>query len=307
MFFLALRVITALILCAAANISGLLQAQDMGKRATLQGTNSIKGYLASGQDEYASHILFPAPPLRITANEWRRLKSKKINPPCGGQDFLSYMIHISANGSVEDATLLPYESWCNDHKSPPNPPLFIQQHLGEAQALLKQARFRPWIVNGRPTPVAISSGLIIAPPERYGAPHPFPSPVKKSSVLISMQQMGCEGKCPAYRLTLHGDGTLDYEGFAFVSTMGKRTTRIPREAVDDLVHQFEEAKFFSALPEYLGAVDGGETLLQISVDGKSHKVDDSLGLSAGLPTAIRQLECSIYRVTNVGQWIYGEK
>jgi hypothetical protein len=307
MYSLALRVITALIFGTVVNMSGLLQAQDMGPQATFQGSNSIVGYLAPGQDEYASHILVPAPPLRITANEWRRLQSKKINPPCGGQDFLSYMIHVSANGSVEDATLLPYESWCNAGKSPPNPPQFIQQHLGEAQALLRQARFRPWVVNGRPTPVAISSGIIIAPPERYGAPRPFPSPVKQSNVLISMQEMGCEGECPAYRLTLHGDGTLEYEGLAFVATMGKRTTRIAREAVDDLVHQFEEANFFSALPEYRGAFDGGETLLQISVDGTSHKVNDAVGLSAGLPTKIRQLEWSIYRATNVGQWIYGAK
>jgi hypothetical protein len=307
MYPVASRVITVLLFSTSANLSGLFHAQDIGHQATLQESKSVVGYLAPGQDEYPSHILFPAAPLRITANAWRRLQSRKINPPCGGQDFLSYMIHVSANGLVEDATLLPYESWCNDRKSPPNPPIFIQQHLGEAQTLLKQARFRPWVVEGRPTPVAISSGIIIAPPERYGAPRPFPSPIKRSSVLISMKQMGCEGKCPAYRLTLHGDGTLEYEGLAFVSAMGKRTSRIAPEVVDDLVRQFKEADFFSALPEYRGAFDGGETLLQISFDGTSHKVNDALGFSAGLPTSIRDLEWSIYRATNVGQWVYGTK
>jgi hypothetical protein len=307
MHSMASRVIAALLVGAAAHVSGLLHAQEAGHQAVLQGSKPIAGYLTPGQDEYPSHILFPAPPLRVTANEWRRLQSRKINPPCGGQDFLSYMIHVSASGLVEDTTLLPYESWCNDRKSPPNPPIFIQQHLGEAQNLLKQARFRPWVVDGRPTPVALSSGVIIAPPERYGVPHPFPSPVKQSSVVISMQQMGCEGKCPAYRLTIHGDGTLEYEGLAFVSAMGKRTSRISPEAVDDLVHQFKAANFFSALPEYRGAFDGGETLLQISVDGRSHKVNDAVGFSAGLPTSIRNLEWSIYRATNVGQWVYGAK
>lgn len=307
MYFIASRVIAALVFGVVASIGSPFQGQDVGHQASIQGSNAITGYLAPGQDEYASHIVLPAPPLRITTNEWRRLRSRKINPPCGGQDFLSYMIHISTNGTIENATLLPYESWCNDRKSPQNPPLFIQQHLSEAQALLKQARFRPWVVNGRPTPVVISSGIVIAPPEKYGAPHPFPSLANQSSVLISMQQMGCEGKCPAYRITLHGDGTLEYEGFAFVATSGKKTTRIARDDVEKLIHEFEEAKFFSALPEYRGAFDGGETLLQFSADGTSHKVNDAVGFSAGLPTSIRELEWSIYRVANVGQWVYGAK
>jgi hypothetical protein len=307
MYSIALRVISALVFGAIASGSGLFQGQDMGQRAAIQGSNTIMDYLAPGQDEYASHILLPAPPLRITANEWRRLRSKKINPPCGGQDFLSYMIHVSANGSVEDATLLPYENWCNDRKSPPNPPSFIQQHLGEAQTLLKQARFRPWVANGHPNPVVIFSGITIAPPERYGTPHPFPALGKQSNILISMRQMGCEGKCPAYHITLHGDGTVEYEGLAFVATTGKKTTRIARDAVDDLVHRFEKARFFSALPEYRGAFDGGETLLEISVDGMSHKVNDASGFSAGLPTSIRELEWSIYHATNVRRWVYGAK
>ncbi|MGI4826664.1 MAG: DUF6438 domain-containing protein [Janthinobacterium lividum] len=289
----------------------LILALQRGGRAFAQSQQYLppgfpvpSGYLAPGQDDYASHILIPPPPLRISADEWGKLRNK-INPPCGGQDYLPYVVHISTDGQVGEATLLPYEVWCNDHKIPLGPPALIRQHLGEAEAQLRKGRFRPWVINGHTVQVAVSSGIAIAPPEKYGQLRPFPSPVVQASVLVIMQQMGCEGKCPSYRMTLHGDGTLEYEGFTFVAVAGKKTVRIDPAAVANLVRQFEEAKFFSALPEYRGAVDGGETLLQISVNGKSHTVNDALGLSAGLPTSIRDLEWSIKRIKNVRQWVYG--
>jgi hypothetical protein len=73
------------------------------------------------------------------------LRDKRINPQCGGHDFLPYKIRISAEGLVEDATLQPYVNWCNNRKSPPDPPAFIRNHLAEARALFQQARFRPWV------------------------------------------------------------------------------------------------------------------------------------------------------------------
>jgi hypothetical protein len=90
-----------------------------------------------------------------------------------------------------------------------------------------------------------------------------------------------------------------------VVVVGKRTIQIGPSAVAALLRQFEEAKFFSALPDYRGAYDGGETLLGISVNGASHTVNDAIGLRDGMPTAIREIESSIDRVTNAYRWVYG--
>jgi Domain of unknown function (DUF6438) len=262
-------------------------------------------YLHPGDDQYSSHVVVSPPPLRLSEREWSMLRDRRINPPCGGHDFLPYKVRISAEGLVEDATLQPYVSWCNNRKSPPDPPPFIRNHLAEARALFQQARFRPWVVNGHITSVLISSGIEIAPPENYGRPRPFPSPVVQSTVLITMQRKACEGKCPIYNVTLHGNGAVEYEGFAFVAVLGKRTIQIGPSAIAALLRQFEEAKFFSALPDYRGAYDGGETLLQISVNGTSHTVNDAIGLRDGMPTAIRDLESSIDLITNAYRWVYG--
>ena len=281
------------------------RSDAQAERSLLPRSNVAAVYLQPGEDEYSSHVIVEARPLRITTEEWHRLQDRKINPPCGGHDYLPYMIRVSAEGLVEDATLQPYVSWCNDKKSPPDPPVFIRQHLAEARTLLLQARFRPWVINGHATVVIVSSGIEIAPPERYGRFRPFPSPVLQSSVVIAMQRMGCEGKCPAYRVTLRGSGTVEYEGLAFVAVAGKRTAQIDPDAMAELVHQFETARFFSALPEYRGAYDGGETLLQFSVSGTSYSVNDAVGLSVGLPTPIRELEGAINRIPEVRRWVYG--
>jgi hypothetical protein len=262
-------------------------------------------YLQPGDDQYPSHVIVSPPPLRVSEDEWHRLQDKRINPPCGGHDFLPYKIRISTEGLVEDATLQSYVSWCGNRRSPPDPPAFIRNHLAEARALFQQARFQPWIVNGHITPVLISSGIEIAPPEKYGRPRPFPSPVVQSTVLITMQREGCEGKCPAYNVTLHGNGAVEYEGLAFVAVVGKRTIQVGPTAIIALLRQFEEARFFSALPGYRGAYDGGETLLRISVNGTSHTVNDAVGLRDGMPTAIHELESSIDRITDAHRWIYG--
>lgn len=70
---------------------------------------------------------------------------------------------------------------------------------------------------------------------------PPPRPVADADSL-TLETTGCEGRCPRYTVTLRGDGTLEYEGRAFVREVGKRTGTIPRAeagrlfALTDMLH-----------------------------------------------------------------------
>lgn len=255
-------------------------------------------YLDFDAAKIASHVIAWPPPLRLSAEEWSEL----TEPPCGGEESLPYLLHITAQGTIEGAVLQPYQSWCGDKKMPSAPPALVRKHLSEVESLLREARFTPWTINGRPAAVLVHMSVEIAPPEKYGPFRAFPEPVDQSSVLIAMRHGGCEGRCPVYSVTILGDGTVEYQGNAFVSTMGHRTAHISPKVVAELVRQFDEAKFFSALPHYLGAYDGGDVTLRLDVNGMSYTVDDESGVRAGLPYSIEALEMLVDQIAQTHRW-----
>lgn len=258
-------------------------------------------YLDLNGAELSSHIITSPPPLRLSQEEWNQLTGSA----CGGEEYIPYLLHISAQGLVEEATLQPYQSWCNTQKMPSDPPPYIQKHLAEAESLSREGRFQPWIINGHPAAVIFRTSIAIAPPEKYGPSRAFPKPVDPSSVIITMQMNGCEGRCPAYKVTIHGDGTVEYQGYAYVAVKGNQTAHIPPEAVSELLRQFDQANFFSALPKYIGAYDGGDVVLQLDVNHISHTVVDGSGMRVGLPTSIDKLERLIDQTANTHPWVFG--
>lgn len=284
-----------------------LLALSCGCRSHPSKAEAPATYLDFDEAKLLSHIITWPPPLRLSKEEWDKLTDVNLTKtPCGGAEYLSYLLHISAQGTVEEAILQPYQSWCNNQKNPSDPPAFIKKHLTQAESLLKEAHFRPWIINGHPTPVLVQMSIAIAPPEKYGSFLSFPKPVDLSSVTITMQHRGCEGRCPAYNVSIRGDGTVEYQGYAYVAIKGKQIGHITREAVSELIHQFDEANFFSALPEYVGAYDSADVLLKLDVNHTSHTVFDGSGLRVGLPTSVKNLEWLIDQTTDTHHWVYSE-
>lgn len=242
-------------------------------------------------------------PLRLSDAEWIQLQAGQ----CGGEEYLPYELRISAAGLVEAARLLPYQSFCNSTPIAAQPPPVVAAHLAQANALVSSQHYVPWVVQGRPATVLIHTSLAIAPPERYGPAHPFPSPVDPGTVSIGMERRGCEGSCPVYSVTLAADGTVSYVGSAFIAIPGHHRAQITAAAVSDLLDRFRQARFLSALPEYSGAYDGGFTALHLKVNGTAYQVVDESGLRVGLPTAIRDLEKAVDDATESAKWVVGNQ
>jgi hypothetical protein len=51
---------------------------------------------------------------------------------------------------------------------------------------------------------------------------------------ITMEHTMCFGTCPAHSLAIHGNRTVNYEGFAFVAVTGSHTYQISKEKVEQL-------------------------------------------------------------------------
>jgi hypothetical protein len=92
------------------------------------------------------------------------------------------------------------------------------------------------------------SGVDAAPPS---APPTASAPVDAgpcrptaltSSARLVSDILPCDGACPVYRLTLHGDGTVEYDGTSAKVT-GHRETKLDRKATDALFARAECGTF----------------------------------------------------------------
>lgn len=170
---------------------------------------------------------------------------------------------------------------------------------------LKQWRFRPFTkADGSPTPVRLWVSTGVLPPEKRPTRHvPFPETAGRP-ISIFLERTGCFGTCPAYVAILRNDGTVYFCGRYYVQAAGWREGRITREQFDTLVERFRKADFFSLDDEYFTEVTDNPTyLLGINVDGRSKVVLDYVGLEAGMPSAVTELQDAVDAAAGTTRWI----
>jgi len=61
---------------------------------------------------------------------------------------------------------------------------------------------------------------------------------------ITLERWGCFGTCPAYTLSISGEGSVVYQGKAYVTSRGVHKGRVSQSNVQLLVQKFLDAKFF---------------------------------------------------------------
>ena len=127
-------------------------------------------------------------------------------------------------------------------------------------------------------------------------------------VVIRLERTTCYGSCPAYKLTIHGDGSVEYEGGKYVKVKEKREGTIKPEDLKQLVAEFDKAAFFSI--EQFGeqsctsctvCTDMPTAITSIQVKGATHSVNHYYGCRCA-PKAIWDLETAIDKIVQVQQW-----
>lgn len=126
---------------------------------------------------------------------------------------------------------------------------------------------------------------------------------------IKFERTFCFGNCPAYTVTIHGDGRVEYTSKDHVKSKDTQKRQIKPEAVKALVSQFSTANFLSIDEQaYSGkcscsrqCTDMPSAITEITISGKTHRVDHYYGCVCA-PKALFELERAIDKAVNVEQW-----
>lgn len=133
---------------------------------------------------------------------------------------------------------------------------------------------------------------------------PTTTTAAEGPVRITLTRSVCFGFCPAYRVTITGDGEVTYVGDRFVNVTGERRATVPRADVERLLRRFDEIGFDQLRDAYRAQVTDLPTYtVTLERDGRSQTVLDYGGVGAGMPRAVRELQDEIDRVANTGQWV----
>jgi hypothetical protein len=129
----------------------------------------------------------------------------------------------------------------------------------------------------------------------------FGDPTPPRDVVITMERTVCYGACPAYRLTIYGNGRIVYEGKKNVKVEGTRTGHISKRQVRELVAEFERIKFFDLEDEYIApATDLPSTTTSITLEGRKKSIENYGWLA---PQELADLEMKIDKTTNSVRWV----
>jgi hypothetical protein len=120
-----------------------------------------------------------------------------------------------------------------------------------------------------------------------------------SDFSITLERIGCVGSCPDYKVTIQSDGSLQYEGRAYVHVEGIRNKKLPSAAVQKLARTLEEEGFFNWEEKETVCVDFPETHITGTLNGARRHVVEG----CNTPGKILKLANEIEKIAGVRRWI----
>lgn len=134
------------------------------------------------------------------------------------------------------------------------------------------------------------------------------SDAQLKEITIRLERTRCFGSCPAYTLTIHGDGRVEYAGQDYVKVKGAQEGRIEPGAVRALLSEFARAKFMSLPGDYEGekctcgvCTDMASAVTKLVAGGVTHRVNHYYGCRCW-PKELFELESAIDKAVHSEQW-----
>jgi ankyrin repeat protein len=177
----------------------------------------------------------------------------------------------------------------------------------EAESIERARVFLPFRRNGVPILAKIKDWVSIAPPEEWLTNKvAFPEKTDFGHLFISLRRTACMGTCPSYTVVMDGSGLIQFQGNAFVLVPGRHLAHVSQDTVRALVNDFRKADFLSAKDSYSAMVTDSPTqTITFRMGETSKTVTDYVGIEAGLPDVIRDLEDQIDAAAGTKRWIKG--
>jgi len=127
------------------------------------------------------------------------------------------------------------------------------------------------------------------------------------TLTVRLERIACYGTCPAYMLTIHGDGRVEYEGKRNVKLTGTQESQVEPDEIKALAKEFAKAKFLTTSEDYSGTIchrycfDMATAVMELTLKQVSHRVKHYYGCGDA-PQALFELESAIDRVAKVERW-----
>ncbi|MEZ5424857.1 MAG: DUF6438 domain-containing protein [Pyrinomonadaceae bacterium] len=134
-------------------------------------------------------------------------------------------------------------------------------------------------------------------------------------MLITLERTACYGPCPIYKLSVKGDGSVEFDGEKFTETTGKAEGKISQEKIRELIKAFKEADYFGFDDSYdekncpASATDSSTVITSIQINGRKKTIKHYLGCADGTeehrpyPAKLCELEYKIDEMVGTKRWI----
>jgi hypothetical protein len=177
--------------------------------------------------------------------------------------------------------------------------------ISDLSPLCKTWRYKPFERKGQPVAARVRESVTMLPiGERPETHVPFPEIQDWNSLRITLSRSGCYGICSTYEIEIHGDGSVLYDGQAYVGTTGKQKVQISHASLVKLVDAFRKVDYFSLAAGYAsGVTDMPTYVTSISFDGVSKSLLDYVGREAGMPPGVSDVEAAIDRLSGASNWV----
>lgn len=280
--FMALLFIAASVLCRGAN------SQD-------------REPVSPDDKEIAAHLIGQMPVIRMDFSKSPMLAAIGVVP---------VELLVDENGNVTSAKVEGEDNANTDAEGTrltKSQREMLKTVIAEADKTAMTLRFRPFEDAGHPVPAQFEVHIPVRALEQQSVKHvAFPPIHHWNSVKMTLSRSGCFGSCPSYSVEVHGDGTVLYDGGAYVAITGSHRASVSSDAVSQLVEAFRAADYFSLKDKYMwGATDLPTFKTSISIDGVTKEVVDYAGAQVGMPESVSRLEETIDRLSGVERWTKG--
>jgi len=150
--------------------------------------------------------------------------------------------------------------------------------------------------------------------------HAEPPDDELAATTIRLERTECFGTCPAYTVTIQGDGRVRFTSpvddvktgrrpsfeYRNVVLPGTHEDQIPVAAVAALARQFHDTGFWRLRDVYQAEVtDSSSQIITLTVGTRRKTVRDYVGTEVGMPVAVRKLEDAIDQAAGTDRWVRG--
>ena len=137
-------------------------------------------------------------------------------------------------------------------------------------------------------------------------PQPLAPVIREHVLLASIHRGACYGTCPIYTLAVYRDGTVEYEGKAYVKTKGKAAGTVTDDQLAALDKLFTDDHYLAYNSQYTSADVSDEASASTAyrpLGASETKTVDHYDGDTRAPASLTKLEDRFDEIVQSQRWI----